>query len=132
WSSVANFIPKLAIFLVVLIIGWIIAKVVAKVVGVVLTKIGFEQMLAKGGVGEKLSGAGVKPVGLISKLVYYFILLIALQLALTAFGQHNPVSDILNKILAWLPQAFVAVIIVVVTVFIANAVKDILGSALGG
>lgn len=132
WSSIADFVPKLLIFLVVLFIGWLIAKAVAKAVGMLLGKVGFDRLLAKAGADDLLRSSDIKPISLITKLVYYFILLIALQLALSAFGQQNPVSKIVNDIVAWLPKAFVAIVILVVAGAVANAVKDIMGAALGG
>lgn len=132
WNSVATFVPKLVVFLVVLFIGWIIAKVVAKALGMLLEKVGFTKLLNKAGAENALRNAQIEPLGLVTKLVYYFILLIALQLALTAFGSSNPVSQIVNQIVGWLPKAFVAVIIVVIAGAVANAVKDLMGAALGG
>lgn len=132
WASIADFVPKLLIFLVVLFIAWIVAKAVSKGVGILLEKIGFNRLLAKAGVDDALRNAQVKPISLFTKLVYYFILLIGLQLALTAFGPTNPVSAIINDIVAWLPRLFVAVVIVIVAAAVASAVKDIMGAALGG
>jgi len=132
WSSVANFVPKLLVFLVVLVIGIIVAKAVAKFVGIVLQKVGFARLLATGELGSLVNRTGVKPLDLITKLIYYFILLIALQLALSAFGPTNPVSAIVNDIVAWLPKAVVAIVIVVIAVAVAGAVKDLLRGALGG
>lgn len=132
WSQIAGFIPKLAVFLVVLIIGWLIAKLVARALGVVLEKIGFGRLLDKAGAGDALASTQIEPISLVTKLAYYFVLLIALQLALSAFGPTNPVSQIVNDIVAWLPKAFVAIVIVIVVAAVANAVRDILGASLGG
>ncbi|UYM07626.1 mechanosensitive ion channel family protein [Solicola gregarius] len=132
WSSFATFIPKLVAFLIVLFIGWIIARVVAGVLGKVLERLGFGRLLDKAGLSRFFSQSSFTPVGLICKLVYYFILLIALQLALTAFGPSNPVSDIINDIVNFLPKAVVAIVIIVIVAAIANAVKDILRGVLGG
>jgi len=130
FSSVANFIPKLVIFLVVLVIGIIVAKAVSKFVGMLLKKVGFERLLSTGTLGDLVRSTAIKPIELITKLVYYFILLIALQLALTAFGPSNPVSQIVNDIVAWLPKAVVAIVIVVIAAAAAGAVKDLLRGAL--
>lgn len=132
WTSIASFVPKLLIFLVVLFIGWIVAKFVAKAIGMVLERVGFNKLLDKAGADDALRNAQIKPISLITKLVYYFVLLIALQLALSAFGPTNPVSQIVNDIVAWLPRALVAVVIVIVAAAVANAVKDILGATLSG
>lgn len=132
WASVAEFVPKLLVFLVVLFVAWIVAKFLAKALGLVLEKIGFDRLLAKAGADDALRNANVQPISLITKLVYYFVLLIGLQLALSAFGPTNPVSQIVDDIVRWLPKAFVAIVIVVVAAAVANAVKDIMGAALGG
>ena len=132
WSSIASFVPKLLVFLVVFVIGWIVAKAVAKFVGILLGKVGFDALLAKSGLSDLLSGSAIKPVELLTNLVYYFILLIALQLALSAFGPTNPVSQIVDDIVAWLPKAIVAIVIVVIAGAVANVVKDILRDVLAG
>ena len=132
WSSIANFVPKLAAFLVVLLIGWLIAKAVSKAVALLLDKVGFGRLIARTGMDRFFQSSSITPAGLLTKLIYYFILLIALQLALTAFGPSNPVSEIVNKIVLFLPRAIVAVVIVIIVAAIANGVKNILEGALGG
>jgi hypothetical protein len=131
WSSIADFVPKLLIFLVVLLIGWLIAKAVSKGLQLLLDKLGFDRLLDKAGI-NRFTGPSFDPATIIVKLVYYFILLIALQLALSAFGDQNPVSQIVNDIVTWLPKAFVAIVIIIVAAAVANAVKDIMGAALSG
>lgn len=131
WTSIANFVPKLVAFLVIMVIGWIVAKVVAKVVSKVLEKVGFNRVVERGGLKQMLAKSKYDVSGIISKLVYYAILLIALQIALGAFGP-NPVSQLVTDIVAWLPRAAVAIIIVVIAGAIAKAVRDLVGGALGG
>ncbi len=131
-GSVIDFVPKLVVFLIVLFVGWIIAKAVAEIPRRHPGAGRLHPAPRPGGAGPALSGAGVEPVALITKLAYYFIFLIALQLALTAFGPSNPVSEIVNDIVRWLPKALVAIVIVVIAAAVANAVKDVLAAALGG
>jgi hypothetical protein len=131
-SSIATFVPKLLVFLLILFVAWLVAKGVAKFLGLVLGRLGFNALLAKAGADDVLRGAQIEPIGLITKLAYYFILLIGLQLALSAFGPTNPVSQLVDKIVLWLPQAFVAIVIVIIAGAVANAVKDLLTATLGG
>lgn len=63
--------------------------------------------------------------------MYYGVLLIALQIAFGVFGP-NPVSALLSAIVAWLPKAIVAIIIVVVAAAVGRVLADLVGSALGG
>jgi hypothetical protein len=64
-----------------------------------------------------------------ARLVYYAVLLFTLQLAFGVWGP-NPVSDLIKGIVAWLPKAFVAIVIVVVAAAIANAVRDVVANVL--
>ncbi|HWC84162.1 MAG TPA: hypothetical protein VG756_29755 [Pseudonocardiaceae bacterium] len=131
WTSIANFVPKLIAFLIIFFIGWIIAKVLYKVVGKVLNKVGFDRVVERGGLKEMLERGNYNASDLIAKVVYYAILLIALEVAFGVFGP-NPISDILTTIVNWLPKLIVAMIIVVIVGAIAKAVKTLVSRALGG
>ncbi|GAA2260040.1 hypothetical protein GCM10010232_58770 [Streptomyces amakusaensis] len=131
WSAVAQFIPKFIAFLAILIIGWFIAKLIARVVDKLLRKVGFERLAERSGTANALRGSKYDATGILTKVVYYGLLLIVLQLAFGAFGP-NPISDMIAAAVAWLPKAFVALVIVVVAMAIARAVRDIILGALGG
>jgi hypothetical protein len=131
WSAVATFVPKLLMFLAILVIGWIIAKVLAKVVDKVLTRVGFDRVVERGGVKQMLARSQYDASDIIAKLVYYAVILITLQVGFSVWGP-NPVSALLTDIVAWLPKAAVAIIIVVIAGAIARSVKDLVGNALGG
>jgi hypothetical protein len=123
-GMVAGFIPKLLLFLVVMLIGWLVAKGLRTLVTMVLHRVGFERAVAKGGLSTMLAGSKYDASGLIAAIVYYAILLITLQIAFGAFGD-NPVSALLASIVMFLPRIIVAMIIVVVAAAIAAAVKDL-------
>lgn len=131
WRAVATFLPKLAAFLLILLIGWFVAKAVAKLVDKVLERVGFDRLAERGGIREMLSRSKYDASDFLAKLVFYALLLITLQIAFGVWGP-NPVSELLTAIVAWLPRAAVTIIIVVVAAAIARAVKDFVGSALGG
>ncbi|MFD9706157.1 hypothetical protein [Lentzea sp. NPDC059081] len=131
WRAVATFVPKLAAFLLILLIGWFIAKAVAKLVDKLLERVGFDRLVERGGIRQALARSKYDASDLLSKLVFYALVLITLQIAFGVWGP-NPVSELLTGIVAWLPKAAVAIIIVVVAGAVANAVKDFIGSALGG
>ena len=131
WRAVITFVPKLVAFLLILVIGWFVAKFLAKLVDKVLERVGFDRVVERGGIKQALDRSQYDASDIIAKLVYYAILLITLQIAFGVWGP-NPVSELLTGIVAWLPRAAVAIIIVVVASAIAKAVKDMTSSALGG
>ncbi|MFD0202596.1 MULTISPECIES: mechanosensitive ion channel family protein [Saccharothrix] len=129
--SVVTFVPKLVGFLVVLLIGWIVARLLRTAVNKVLERVHFDRAVQRGGIGDALARSKFDASGLVAQIVYYAVLLIALQIAFGVFGP-NPVSALLTDIVAWLPRAIVAIIIIVVAAAIARAVQDITSRALGG
>ncbi|HEX3649216.1 MAG TPA: hypothetical protein VHV49_12375 [Pseudonocardiaceae bacterium] len=131
WTSVANFVPKLVAFLVILLIGWIIARVLRAIVATVLRKVGFDRVVERGGMKQMLERNNWDASELIARIVYYAILLIALEVAFGAFGP-NPISNILTTIVAWLPRLIVAILIIIVVGAIARVVRDLVGRLLSG
>ncbi|MEW2432272.1 hypothetical protein AB0877_30095 [Micromonospora sp. NPDC047644] len=129
--SVMLFLPKAVAFLAILVAGWLIAKAALKIVEKVLERVGFDRAVERGGIRRALSRSRYDASDIVAKLVYYALLLFTLQLAFGIWGP-NPISDLLGAVIAWLPRAFVAIVIVVVAAAIANAVKDIISGALGG
>ncbi|NJP35418.1 mechanosensitive ion channel family protein [Micromonospora thermarum] len=129
--SVLLFLPKALAFVAILVVGWLVAKAALKIVDKVLERVGFDRAVERGGIRRALARSRYDASDIVAKLVYYAILLVTLQLAFGIWGP-NPISDLIAGVIAWLPRAFVAIVIVVVAAAIANAVRDIVGGALGG
>lgn len=132
WSAIASFLPKLAAFLVILVIGWLIAKFIGKMVGKGLSRVGLDRGLNRSGVGEYFERSRYTASELCGKIVYYAGLLVVLQLAFSTFGPNNPVTQLLDSVIAWIPSAVVALVIVVVAGMIAKAARDLISGALSG
>jgi hypothetical protein len=112
-------VPRLVAFVAILVAGWLIARV------------GFADLVERGGSKAALERFRCDATALVATLAYGAVLLVALQLAFGIWGP-NPVSALITALVAWLPRAFVAIVIVVVAAGIARGVKDVIGSALGG
>lgn len=131
WARVIELTPKIALFLVILIVGWFVAKLVARVLDTVLEKIGFDRWVERGGVRRAMGHTNYDASDLLSKIVFYALFLIVLQLAFGVFGE-SAVSDLIDGIVAYLPNIFVAILIIVVAAYLAFAVRDIVRGAIGG
>ena len=131
WATVAALVPKLVAFLLILLIGWLIAKVIARLLDRLLERIGFDRWVERGGVKRAMERSRFDASDLLSKVVYYIIFLFVLQLAFGDFGP-NPISELLQGVIAYLPKVFVAIVILVVGAAIAAAVKEIVEASLGG
>ncbi|HEY3881341.1 MAG TPA: hypothetical protein VGM12_22330 [Trebonia sp.] len=130
-DTVFHSIPKLLVFLLVLVVGWIVAKVLARLVDLLLRRVKFDRFVERGVVGQALARSGTDATTLIARIVYYALLLVTLQLAFGVWGP-NPISAMLNAVVGWLPKAVVAIIIIVIASAIARVVKDLVGGAIGG
>lgn len=131
WSNIATFVPLLVLFLVILLVGWLIAKLIAKAIDKGLEKVGFDRAVERGGIKKALSKSSIDASGIVSKIVFYALMLFVLQLAFGVWGP-NPISQLLTDLVAWLPLAFVGIVIVVVASAIAAAVRELIMNTLGG
>jgi hypothetical protein len=131
WSKVATFVPKLIGFLLILLIGYLVVKAISKAADAVLERVGFDRAVERGGIKQALASSKYDASTIVSKIIFYALFLIVLQMAFGVFGS-NPVSDLLEGVIAYLPKVLAAILIVVVMAAVAAVVKALLESTLGG
>ena len=130
-DTVFHSIPKILVFLIILVIGWIVAKALGRIVDMILRRVKFDRFVERGVIGQALARSGTDATSLIARIVYYAILLVTLQTAFGVWGP-NPISTMLDAVVGWLPKAVVAIIIIVIASAIARVVKDLINGAIGG
>ncbi len=129
-GDIADFVPKLVAFLLILVVGTFVAKAIRNAITAVLRKINFDQYIDKAGIGKHIERAGFADSGkFMAQMIYYLIMLLVLKLGLSAFGQ-NDISDALDGLIAFIPKIIVASIIVIITGLIANTVGNVMRPAL--
>lgn len=131
FDTVLRVAPQILLFLVILLVGYFVAKALQRLTDTVLERMGFDRLVERGGVRRAMSRTGYDASDIAARLVYFAVLLFTLQLAFGVFGD-NPVSDLLQGIVAWLPQAFVGIVIIVVASYLAGVVRDLVRGSLGG
>ncbi len=127
---ILTFIPRIVGFLIILIVGLIIATVVSKALTIVLRKVGFDRLATRIGLArfEQRMGISFDPAGVLGKIVYWFLLLIFLVPAADALGLPA-VSNILNELVAYIPNVFVAILVLFLGTLAAMFVADIVRGA---
>lgn len=115
------FIPQLLAAVAVGFIAWIFAN---------LVKVGLSKLLNRTQLDEKLSQeVGVSPISEnISEIVYWLILLLFLPIVLSILGLTGllyPVQNMVNEAVLYLPNIFMAGIIVFVGYILAKIVRGI-------
>jgi hypothetical protein len=131
WSDVASFVPKFLGFLVILLVGYFIAKLIAKAADAILERVGFDRAVERGGIKKALDRSKYDASDILSKVIFYALFLIVLQMAFGVFGD-NPISDLLEGVIAYLPKVIAAIIIVVIAAAIAAAARELIDATLGG
>jgi hypothetical protein len=121
-----TFVPKFIGFLVILIVGLIIAALLSKAVTFLLRKIGFDRLSDRIGLTrlEQRMGLRMDTAGVLGKVVYWFIFLIFLVPAVDALGLTT-VSSLMNSLIAYLPNVFVAILVLFLGTLAATVVADI-------
>jgi len=124
-------VPRIAKALFILIIGFIIAKIVARIISRVLERIKIDK------IGEKLeeidivqkSNVKIKISKILSKFVYYVLLLFFMIAGAEALGMPA-ISELVADIINFIPNLIVAIIMIVLGLLIAEALKNIIHTAL--
>jgi hypothetical protein len=130
WENVVTFAPKLLGFFLILLIGFFIAKLLSKLTNSLLERVGFDGWVQRGALQTAFLRAKTDASDLIALIVFWTVFLITLQLAFGIWGP-NPITDLIEGIIAYLPNVIAAVIILVIAAAIARVVTDVLTPALG-
>jgi Mechanosensitive ion channel, conserved TM helix len=130
WTRIASFVPKFLGFLVILVVGYFIAKLIQRLVDGLLERVGFDRWVERGSLSDALARSRFDASDVLGLIAFWTVFLLVLQLAFGVFGP-NPISDLLFGIVSYLPNVFVAVVILVIAAALAKVVTDLLLATLG-
>lgn len=117
-TTFVNFIPSLIGGLVVLVIGLVIAAVVHRAIVGLLKALQLEKILSKYGV-TKVEGRDVEWAELLGELARWSIIIIFLVPTLAAWKLES-VNTVLNRVILYIPNVIVAVILAMVGLVFAK------------
>lgn len=123
-DQVGALLPKIAGFILIVIIGWLISKLFSLAIKKLLRLVRLNVLSEKSGIEAFLKRGGIKRtlVEILGGVIYWFFLLITFIIAFDSVGL-TAVSDLLNRILLYIPNVFVAVIIMVIGFYLAKLVS---------
>ncbi len=125
-DSILSAIPNFLLAILWLIVAFVIAAIAKGAITKLLKAIKAEQYLAKFGVKD---GTTNTAIGFVGKLVYFIVFLWFLPGALNRLGLNSissPITELVNSFLSIVPNIVAAVVIVMVGLFVAKLVKDLL------
>ncbi|HCU53046.1 MAG TPA: hypothetical protein DIC36_01740 [Gammaproteobacteria bacterium] len=119
--QIGEFLPKLALAVVVLIAGWLIAKVVRFAVVRSLKAVNLNILTDRAGIDDFLKHGGLKAdtSGLLAQILYWLVVLAALMVAFNTLGLAY-VTDLIGRVVLFIPKVFVAVLILAFGAYFAR------------
>jgi hypothetical protein len=129
-NLILTFIPRIIGFLLILVVGWVVAWLLRRGVTWLLRRVGFDNMANRIGLSrfDQRMGVHLDPAGILGEIVFWFILLIFLIPAADALGLAA-VSNIINQLVAYIPNVFVAILVLFLGTLVATFVADIVRGA---
>lgn len=129
-QSVITFAPKFLLGLILLIIGVILAAFVKQVLAELFRFFKFETYLAKYGVPESRDG-GAQWSTIVAEIARWFVIIAFLIPAADIWGLGR-FASVLDGLLAYLPNVFVAVLLLLVGFVVSRLVHDLVLASIHG
>ncbi|HSU43654.1 MAG TPA: hypothetical protein VLN42_05510 [Casimicrobiaceae bacterium] len=129
--QIGAFLPRLLLAIVVLIIGWLVAKLVRFAIVKALYAVNFNVVTEKAGIDRFLSqgGADIDTIRVLGGLFYWLVILAALMVAFNSLDLAY-VTDLIGRIVLYVPRVMVAVVILVFGAYFARFVAMALATYL--
>jgi len=125
-----SYIPTILGAIVILVVGWIIAKFVEAVVVRALKAVRLDVVSDKAGIANMLAQGEIKWTlsELLGVIIYWIVMLSVLAASLNALNL-TVASDLLSRLVAYIPNIIVAIFVLVLGSFLATFVAGIVRTA---
>lgn len=130
WESFGNFIPDLIVAVILIMLGFVLAWALESLVYKLLKgikvdsafeKVGLKSLFEKGGLGFGVSR-------FLSKVVYWFIIIVFLSSAAEILGLGQ-IQEFLARLVGYIPNVIGAVAILIIGILVARALSDLVKKA---
>jgi len=131
WVGFLYFIPNFVGAVIVFVVGWFVASWVGIAVTQVLNWLRLNQVFAKGKWDEALEKARIKAdvAGFIGQVCRWILVITFLSASVEVLGLVT-FAALLTKVVAWLPNVIVAVLMMVVAVIVADILEKVVVASL--
>ena len=119
--QIGAFLPRVLLAIVILIVGWLVAKAVRFALVKTLRAVNFNVVTEKAGIDGFLrqGGGTMDTIGLLGGLVYWLVVLAAIMVAFNSLDLAY-VTDLVGRIVLFVPRVMVAVVILVFGAYFAK------------
>ncbi len=132
FTEILNFLPHLVNGIIILIVGYLLSALIRWIVRTVLLRLHFEQLADRIGITNALRSLGVRlPLAeVIAQIVFFFLLLSFATSAFVLMGL-TAVADLLRNVLAFIPRAISAAIIIIFGSMLARFLGETITTVAG-
>ena len=123
-SGLGEWLPKIVVAIVVLIVGRWIVRTLRNWITKLLESQAVDTLFDKAGLTAALEPSGTKPVALVATVAYAFLMLL-LWLIIFRILEIDQIVDLLQRLIAVLPLIFVATALVLVAAAVGTFVADL-------
>ena len=126
WAQFIILLPKVLGSLILVVLGWLIAKAFRKGTMKILKVLRVDEMAERSGIEDFLLQGGVRytTVTLIGNLVYWLVLFTSILAVLNMLGL-SVAAELFNKIILYIPNVIVAMIVLIFGTLFAKVVQGI-------
>ncbi|WP_413527327.1 mechanosensitive ion channel [Marinilactibacillus psychrotolerans] len=127
FNSFVDYLPQLLLGIVLIIVAWIVATLVGKAVSKGLKAIGIGKYFQKWG-ATKTEEQSHALIDTLSKVAYYLVWVLFLPGIFSTFGLDSigqPIMNMIDIVLAFIPNIIAAGIVLILGFFAANLVKNL-------
>ncbi len=134
WVGFIDFVPGLIIAIVVFIVGWVLGSVVGRAIAQVITALKIDKLFQSAGAEEFFNRAGIKlnVGGFIGEIVKWFIVIVFLMTSLEVVGLQQVNNFLREVVLSYLPQVFIAALILVVAMIVSDLTRKVVSGIARG
>jgi hypothetical protein len=127
WRGFLKFIPSLLAAIIIFIIGWLIAEAIGKIVSRILKVLKIDQIFERANWREALETAEIKVSisEFIGGICKWILVIVFLSIAVEILGLAQ-FASVLNRLIVWLPNVVIAVVVFVVAVIIADILNRLI------
>ena len=129
--TLLSFIPALIGAVILLVIGWVLSGIAARLVTTLLQRVGFETAASRTGVSDFMQRSGARNMTasrIMGEIVKWFIRLIFIEAAAQAV-HLDAVTAIINRIILFIPNLVVALVVLMIGVMLARFVSGLVRGA---
>ena len=127
WNGTLAFVPLLIIAVLVFAIGWVLGALLQRIIESIFTTLKVDSALKSAGLEEVVhrSGYTLKSGVFVGAIVKWFVIVAFLVASFNVLGLNDVNAFLTGVVLAYIPQVLIAVLVLMVSVVIADALSKV-------